>query len=500
MRTILMLRTLVLSLILTGLGTTAQAVDMTGTWTGKETCTCFNDVAGKSTEHYSDEVMKIAQDGTDLNIEAYGELFNGNVINDPKREHKGEASVIACNTDPADNASFGELGRAKVSAKANGRGKMVINSLWTPQENELCQCRARFRRVDLEDPEIGDCSEAQESRVDAWHRAMIDMPPDTHGCHELIHPSMEWEEVGCDEAKIGNSAYGRGVTDVAPRAQSARLVGVANDYLVRVKDGYFTQVTGSFENVIGVTSITDHALHQQPGTNPSPDKWTLQLNTNLFHSPKCPEGNGWCLAQQQTIYANQGQGSQGALFIRYWLFGYDASGGTSCPSGWTSSGGSCFRNSSVKSVAAVPVSDLEHVHLSGVSGPTSDHAIMRIDDTLHVHAAPAELQPLDEILGLNQRWTDAEFNIFGHGSGSNAVFNANSSLNVTLTVDGHTGGHITCERYGSSNETNSLSLPGECAQVPHSTPPRITSPRTTCRTKWSNTRGAAPSHPSLAIS
>jgi len=85
---ILMLKTLVLILILTALGTTAQAVDMTGTWIGNETCRCFNDVVGKVTEQYSDEVMKIAQEGTDLNIEAYGELFNGNVIASDPWERK----------------------------------------------------------------------------------------------------------------------------------------------------------------------------------------------------------------------------------------------------------------------------------------------------------------------------------------------------------------------------------------------------------------------------
>ena len=54
--------------------------------------------------------MEITQDGTDLNIEAYGELFNGNVIGHPHRDSKGEASLIACDTDPTDNASFGETG------------------------------------------------------------------------------------------------------------------------------------------------------------------------------------------------------------------------------------------------------------------------------------------------------------------------------------------------------------------------------------------------------
>ena len=479
MRTILMLRTLVLTLILTGIGTTAQAVDMTGTWTGEETCRCFNDVVGKFTEQYSDQVMKIAQDGTDLNIEAYGELFNGNVINDPRRDHKGEASLIACTTDPADNASFGELGRAKVSAKANGRGKMVIKSLWNPQENEICQCRAGFRRVDTTDPEIGDCSEARVNRIDAWHDAMLDTPPKGSGCYEATHPSMKWHKVRCHEAQTGRSPSGGAVIGAQPLGQSVRSVGKGTDFLVRIAGGHFTTVTGSFENAIGVTSIaSDFSTHQ------TPDRWTLQLNTNKFVTPKCQgvtipsfieELGIHCLGWQQFIYLSPGGADHhhGSMFIQHWLLNFRVgSANFECPSGWNAHKNSCWKDSAHKSVPAVAVSELGHVHLSGVSGPTHDHVIMRIDDTLHAHAVPADSHPLDELLSLNQKWTDAEFNIFGGGGGSDATFNANSTVDVTVTVDGHIGGHITCPAGGTTDETNSLTLRGECAQVAHSNPPK----------------------------
>ena len=70
----------------------------------------MNDVARRFTERYNDRVMKISQDGTDLNVSAYDQLYNGNAINHPTRRSKGEASLIACNTDPEDNSSFGEIG------------------------------------------------------------------------------------------------------------------------------------------------------------------------------------------------------------------------------------------------------------------------------------------------------------------------------------------------------------------------------------------------------
>jgi hypothetical protein len=321
--------------------------------------------------------------------------------------------------------------------------------------------------------EITDCSEARASRIDSWHNAMLDMPPDSDGCHEVTHPSMEWEEVGCDEAKIFDSASGRRVSDAAHRRQSTRNVGSTrrvgfnSDFVVSVEEGYFTQVTGSFENVLGVTSITDHA-----GTNQSPDKWTLQLNANVFDTPVC-EGFDFCFGWQQTIYANQGQGSKGELFILSWLL-VDISdeNGRTCPSGWKASAtgrwldDGCYRSSPVKSVPAVAVSDLEHVLMTKGSSVTGEFAILRVDDTLYrVDAAPAESQTSDELL-LYENWSGAEFNIFGYDfTWSEAVFNDNSSINVNLTVDNYVGGDITCERGGVNDSSNSLTPRGECSQV-----------------------------------
>ena len=104
MKMVRVLRALILTVMLAALGTPAEAVDMTGTWEGKERCGCFDEAGGKSTERYNNEVMEVTQDGTDLNIEAYGELFNGNVIDHPRSSSKGEAALIACNTEAANKA------------------------------------------------------------------------------------------------------------------------------------------------------------------------------------------------------------------------------------------------------------------------------------------------------------------------------------------------------------------------------------------------------------
>jgi hypothetical protein len=145
-------------LIIVTLGTSAWAVDITGTWSGKEGCKCFNDVDGKVTERFKNEDMRISQNGTDLNILVFGELFNGNVINHPQKDNKGEAAFIACNTDPNNNASFGEIGRAKLSTKSNGNGKFKVESLWNSSKTQICTCKWNFKRTDTQDPSIADCS------------------------------------------------------------------------------------------------------------------------------------------------------------------------------------------------------------------------------------------------------------------------------------------------------------------------------------------------------
>lgn len=139
-------------------GVNAGAVDITGTWQGKEKCKCFNNVDGKFTERFQDEEMSITQSGTDLNILAFGGLFNGNVIENPTKDDRGEASFIACDTDPKDNASFGEIGRAKLRTKDDGTGKFKVESLWNSSQTEICTCKWNFKRVNTDDPLVEDCS------------------------------------------------------------------------------------------------------------------------------------------------------------------------------------------------------------------------------------------------------------------------------------------------------------------------------------------------------
>ena len=145
------------SLIMAFWATSAVANDLTGTWTGNEKCQCVDATDGKFTERYTDQVMEVTQDGTDLNILVFDELFNGNVIANPTQPRRATAAIIACSTDPNNNASFGETGQAKIRMRKNGASKMRVESFWNVSETRLCSCTSTLTQTNTEDPKIGDC-------------------------------------------------------------------------------------------------------------------------------------------------------------------------------------------------------------------------------------------------------------------------------------------------------------------------------------------------------
>jgi len=452
-----MTRYLIAILFSFGFASAVQAVDTTGTWTGRERCDCFNDEVGKFREYYSDQVLKMSQDGTDLNIEAYGELFNGNMMNDPRNESRGEASLIACESDPTNNASFGEMGRAKVSVKSRGRGKMVIESLWNAQENQICQCKARFKRTDTEDPGVPDCAEGNDE--DRWHVGVLKQQAPEVGCHELEYPSEEWVEVACgkpiaDPLQVTHEPLLRG---------HVRAVGNGDDWVVNVNNGRLGQVTGSFEDISGVTSVVN-------SNNQRDNDYTLQLNSNFFSSPECPQSMPSCQGWQQAVYAANGT-DPGYLIIQYWLINYN-SDGTTCPSGWINFQNSCYVNASQQpSVDPVNTADLSEMKLTmTATAGGNDQVILRIGNRLH----SATVTSPDNMVSLSQGWTQAEFNIFGNCCGYEAEFNSGSSMEVKLEISQYSGGTLSCQKAGYTGETNSLNLLDDCQQVPHQSPPAFT--------------------------
>lgn len=299
------------------------------------------------------------------------------------------------------------------------------------------------------------------AEVDAWHMAMLDVPTPGAGCHEVLHPSMEWREVECADARITASAPSGARGDGARLARVAQ-VGGGNDWVVSLSGGTLSTVTGSFDDVAGVTSVIDDGIA---------NSFSLQLNSNFFESSRCSSGGPSCRAWQQIVYSsdqgaaemNQAEiGKGGLLYFQYWLLYDDAP----CPSGTkTVAQGGCVVNSADQvPVPAQSAASLGEMHLTGSAGDT-DQAILRIGKTLYSVTAPGSN------VGLASGWTEAEFNIFGNGSAGQASFNSGASVDVKLTVQGFSGGTLACKRGGTTKETNNLDLDGECRQLPDQTNP-----------------------------
>jgi hypothetical protein len=70
----------------------------------------------------------------------------------------------------------------------------------------------------------------------------------------------------------------------------------------------------------------------------------------------------------------------------------------------------------------------------------------------------AQSQGFDSLLGLASHWNAAEFNIFGDGDSSQAIFGVGSTLLVRLALDEGANIVPTCIRYGLTGESNNLSL------------------------------------------
>ena len=296
------------------------------------------------------------------------------------------------------------------------------------------------------------------NQVDQWHSAMLKQPAPEVGCYEAEYPSENWGAVACGTPRTDPMRETHG-----PLLRgTVRTVGNRTDWVVQVNGGLLSQVTGSFENISGVTSIVNSLTQAD-------NDYSLQINSNRFNSPECPQSMVYCSGWQQAIYSAGGI-NPGYLMIQYWLLDYN-NDGTTCPAGWISNRNNCYRNSSQASVAPVTTADLSEIKLTMTADAgANDHVILRIGNKLH---STSVVSP-GSMLSLSQGWNQAEFNIFGN-PGAETEFNTGSSMDVRLEVNKYSGGTLSCESGGTTAETNSLTLLGGCLrEVPLQNPPAFT--------------------------
>jgi hypothetical protein len=307
---------------------------------------------------------------------------------------------------------------------------------------------------------------------------MKQAPIPGNGCFKASYPSTQWEEVECKAPSAYRSAR--------PRIKSRdQVVGDAYDYVAQAPSGHlFSSVTGSFPSVTGVTSESSVGVPAfGDGGILGPNEYTLQVNTNFYHSAACG-GYPSCLAWQQYVMSTNTPVSltSGSLtnetevFIEYWLIDYGSSTSSACPSGFINAGANypgvdCVQNTPATFIASgqLPITDLAGLTLSGsATANGTDVATVTFDGEAWAAGV------YDYYTDIASGWDQAEFNVFGNAGGSEAVFNSGTSITVNLAVTDGSTAAPTCvspsSDAGTTGETNNLTLSSSCTSNGGSTP------------------------------
>jgi hypothetical protein len=309
----------------------------------------------------------------------------------------------------------------------------------------------------------------------------VDVPTQP-GCYVEASPGAAWQPTACGTAPDAPNMPPTGPSGGA----SAQDVGNGNDEVAASSGTKIGSSVGSFSAISGLTSEVGGTGPAFPGSvclsgNGNPNCYSLQLNTNTFSCNTTYTNSISTTCWEQFVSSNTGQ-----LYIQYWLIGYcTSSGGSNCndsppftasnpapsfscpgtapPGGWGQSGGSCFGNGNSVSPPSTPATSLGKLSLSAYAnykGSGNDVIQLCISGGSCYSVTQA-----DNVLNLFQNWLQSEFNVFGDANGSQAVFNAGTSITVSnaLTDQSATPVAITpsCANNGTTGESNNLFL-GPC--------------------------------------
>jgi hypothetical protein len=316
-----------------------------------------------------------------------------------------------------------------------------------------------------------------------WRKELLKVPRPKEGCFTANYPDKVWIEEACKEpSKKLYPPRHRG-------ASKAETVGGAGPDFSAEVTGAITQAEGSFVNATPVTSEcsvpcdpSDDVCPVNPTCSISgavANDYSLQLNTAPFTTHTCsgspastsPACQGW----EQYVFPEGGGGQ-----IQYWLLNYGPAGtqcpsprGASCVPGGVSTDGWCpFQFSSTGNVycvvnaakatgapAVLPTSaNFATLQLTAdaSSGSTSDSMTVSVGGTPHT-ATGGNYFP---DLGTGTNWQAAEFNVFGDGNASQAVFNNGSTIVVQTAVTSNpvTATAPFCAEESFTGESSNLSI------------------------------------------
>jgi hypothetical protein len=320
----------------------------------------------------------------------------------------------------------------------------------------------------------------QEQLHSEWRHTMHHTPAPQEGCYHASFPNVQWEKVECTAPPTYRAAV--------PNRRLETL-GNGSDYVVQAPSGHtFTNVTGSFPTVTGVTS--EKTVNVPFGNGESSgitgaNQYTLQVNTNIVNTAACKTYKN-CFAWQQYVISTDTPVSltsskltgKTEVFIEYWLINYGGSTRASCPSGFVNggadtSGVDCVQNTPATVVynGALPITQLASLALSGTATANGTDTAVATYGTEAFTASVA-----DSLTDISSKWTQAEFNVVGNAGGAQAQFNKGSTLTTKVSVTDGSTTAPTClapsSEAGTTGETNNLT--GKSCTAAGGTSPSIT--------------------------
>jgi hypothetical protein len=269
-------------------------------------------------------------------------------------------------------------------------------------------------------PEDFSAPEARARQL--WRRDMAKKSAPASGCYSATFPSTEWRSAPCSTAP-GRPHPAR--LDQGPQQAGAGNSPVASPART------ISSATGLLAKVAGVTSEADSVS----GAN----AWSLQLNTNRFDPAILCAGQPGCKGWEQFIADNPGD-----TYIQYWLIGH----GQPCPprpagfpADWNYFAGDatgapgCWINGHQTAEPRQTAATLQGLRLTGTASSAAQTVLLETSDG-RLFAA----QDAGDPLTIGSGWNQSEFNLFGFGGGSNAVFNAGASgASIVVRIDVDTG-------------------------------------------------------------
>ena len=140
--------------------TSAQAIDLTGTWNGSYSCVNFDGATTKNKT--KDSVLLIVQTGTTLSAiidDGSGGTYRGATIDaTAKPTEQGETVFNFCSTDAlplADSAS--ELVRLKAKVNPEKGTGTLSGVSYFEQPGNMLTCKLKYKRVNTAPPKFGGC-------------------------------------------------------------------------------------------------------------------------------------------------------------------------------------------------------------------------------------------------------------------------------------------------------------------------------------------------------